>query len=124
MIEIIRAREVCGRVHVEEQLVGIAERLDLREGEDTDPHVGVEGDGLQVATVQPPRDRGGTRGSVDGAERLQATPAGALGKKGVIATAGGAGDERAEQRLRNERHVPRDAEHRLGTSGHRRVDPA
>src|SRR6266705_1104403 len=79
---------------------------------------------IRVAGIAPPRDRGGTRGSVDGAERLQATPAGALGKKGVIATAGGAGDERAEQRLRNERHVPRDAEHRLGTSGHRRVDPA
>src|SRR6266568_911023 len=94
------------------EIIRVAEAAHFLEGEDTDPHVAVEGDRLEVSGIQPPLDGETARRSVHGAERLDPSAAVALREKRIPPR--GAGGQGAEQAFIHEGHVPGDAQHRPG----------
>ena len=82
----------------------------------------LEGDGPEIASVEAFLDGGPTGRSVCRAERLDAAPSVALGEKRVVVRK--AAGQGLDQRRGDERHVPRNNNHRSRALDDRRIDPA
>src|SRR5690606_12487925 len=107
--ERLRPLAFLRRVHVEEQHLRVTVRADVVERDTLDHDVVVEPDHVDVATLDPPFDRGDAARGVIRAQRFDAARPVALGDDDIRAPRRALA-ERGEQPWTEERHVARDGE--------------
>ncbi len=120
--QLVRFCEIVRGVHVEEEEPGIGHRLHLFQRQDTDSDPVVEADGAEVTRCQARGDGFFAARTVGGAQGLYSSAPPAFRQHCVVLLE--SSRERADQRYRDEWHVPGNANNRSRRFDHSGVDAA